>query len=138
MLKDFKDFALKGNIVDLAVAVIIGGAFALIIKSAVDDIFMPVIGAVFGGFDFTNLFIALSDNVTATTLAEAKEQGAVLAIGNFIQTTVNFVLIALILFFVIKAIASAQKAEEEAPAEDTAPSNEEVLLTEIRDALTKK
>jgi len=96
MLKEFKEFALKGNVVELAVAVIIAGAFGLIIKSAVDDVFMPIIGAMVGGLDFTNLFYPLSDKVTATTLAEAREQGAVLAWGNLIQTAVNFFFVALI------------------------------------------
>ena len=137
MLKEFKEFALKGNVVDLAVAVIIAGAFGLIIKSLVDDVFMPIVGAVFGGVDFTNKFWALSDGITATTLAEAKEQGAVIAYGNFIQTGVNFVIIAFILFMVVRGINSMQKKEEEAAAEDPKPSAED-LLTEIRDALKKK
>jgi len=137
MLKEFKDFALKGNVVELAVAVIIAAAFGLIIKSAVDDVFMPLIGAMVGGLDFTNLFHPLSDAVTATTLAEAREQGAVLAWGNLVQTAVNFFFVALILFFVVKGINSLKKAEETTEEGEPKPTSED-LLTEIRDALQKK
>jgi len=140
MLKEFREFIMKGNVVDLAVAVIIGGAFSLIVKSLVDDIIMPIVGAVFGGMDFSNMFIALSDKVTATTLAEAKKQGAVLAYGNFITVTVNFIIIAFVIFLIVKALNKAQEMrkkeeEEEAPAE---PPRQEVLLEEIRDLLAKK
>ena len=141
MLAEFKKFIMKGNVVDLAVAVIIGGAFSLIVKSLVDDIIMPVVGAVFGGMDFSNMFIALSDKVTATTLAEAKKQGAVLAYGNFITVTVNFIIIAFVIFLIVKALNKAQEMrkkeeeEKEAPAE---PPRQEVLLEEIRDLLAKK
>ncbi len=141
MLAEFKKFIMKGNVVDLAVAVIIGGAFSLIVKSLVDDIIMPMVGAVFGGMDFSNMFIALSDKVTATTLAEAKKQGAVLAYGNFITVTVNFIIIAFVIFLIVKALNKAQEMrkkeeeEKEAPAE---PPRQEVLLEEIRDLLAKK
>ena len=137
MLKEFKDFAMKGNVVDMAVGVIIAGAFGLIVKSLVGDVLMPIVGAVFGGLDFSNYFVGLSDSVTAPVLAEAQKQGAVLAYGSFITAVVNFIIVAFILFMVIKAINSAKKAEEEAPAEPAAPPAQEVLLTEIRDILKK-
>ena len=141
MLEEFKKFIMKGNVVDLAVAVIIGGAFGLIVKSLVNDIIMPIVGAIFGGVDFSNLFIALSSKVTAPTLEAAKKQGAVLAYGNFITVTVNFLIIAFVIFLIVKALNKAQemrKKEEEAPAEPPAPPREEVLLEEIRDLLAKK
>lgn len=137
MLKEFKEFAMKGNVVDMAVGVIIAGAFGLIIKSLVGDILMPVVGAIFGGLDFSNMFIGLSNAVTETSLAAAQKQGAVLAYGSFITTVVNFIIVAFILFMVIKAMNNAKKKEEEAPAEAPAPPAEEVLLTEIRDLLKK-
>lgn len=137
MLKEFKEFAMKGNVVDMAVGVIIAGAFGLIIKSLVGDVLMPIVGAIFGGLDFSNMFIGLSDKVTETTLAAAQKQGAVLAYGSFITTVVNFIIVAFILFMVIKAMNAAKKKEEEAPAEPEAPPAQEVLLTEIRDLLKK-
>lgn len=137
MLKEFKEFAMKGSVVDMAVGVIIAGAFGLIIKSLVGDILMPVVGAIFGGLDFANMFIGLSDKVTETTLAAAQKQGAVLAYGSFLTTVVNFIIVAFILFMVIRAMNSAKKKEEEAPAEPAAPPADEVLLTEIRDLLKK-
>ena len=135
MFKEFKEFALKGNVLDLAIGVIIGGAFGAIVKSAVDDVLMPIVGAIFGGLDFNNYFAGLSDAVNATTLEAAKEQGAVLAYGSFITAAINFLIIAFILFMIVRAINSMQKAEEEAaPAE---PPANEVLLGEIRDLLKK-
>ncbi len=141
MLEEFKKFIMKGNVVDLAVAVIIGGAFSLIVKSLVDDIIMPIVGAIFGGMDFSNLFIPLSSKVTATTLVEAKKQGAVLAYGNFITVTVNFLIIAFVIFLLVKALNKAQemrKKKEEEKAEPPAPPKEVVLLEEIRDLLAQK
>ncbi len=138
MLKEFKEFIMKGNVVDLAVAVIIGGAFNLIVKSLVDDIIMPIVGAITGGVDFSNLFIPLSDSVTATTLAEAKKQGAVLAYGNFITVTVNFLIVAFVIFLMVKALNSMRRKEEEKPAEPPAPPRQEVLLEEIRDLLAQQ
>ncbi|VAW02351.1 Large-conductance mechanosensitive channel [hydrothermal vent metagenome] len=137
MLKEFKEFAMKGSVVDMAVGVIIAGAFGLIVKSLVDDILMPVVGAIFGGLDFNNMFIGLTDKVTETTLAAAQKQGAVLAYGSFLTTVVNFIIVAFILFMVIKAMNNAKKKEEEAPAEPPAPPAQEVLLSEIRDLLKK-
>jgi large conductance mechanosensitive channel len=136
MLKDFRDFAMKGNVVDLAVAVIIGAAFGAIVTSLVNDIIMPVIGA-FGSLDFNNYFVPLSKNVTATNLADAKKQGAVLAYGSFITLTVNFVIVAFVLFIVIRLMNQLKRKEAVAPAEPPKPSPEVVLLTEIRDLLKK-
>jgi large conductance mechanosensitive channel len=132
MLKDFKAFALRGNVVDLAVGIIIGAAFGAIVNSLVGDIIMPIIGAITGGLDFSNYFTPLAKDVTATNLADAKKQGAVLAWGNFLTIVINFLIIAWVLFLVIRAITRLQKKEEEAP---TKPSKEVELLTEIRDAL---
>ncbi|MGI9465132.1 MAG: large conductance mechanosensitive channel protein MscL, partial [Aestuariivirgaceae bacterium] len=128
----------KGNVLDLAIGVIIGGAFGAVVKSAVDDVLMPIIGAIFGGLDFSNYFAGLASSVTATTLDAAKEQGAVLAYGSFITAAVNFLIIAFILFMVVKAINTMKRKEEEAPAEPPAPPANEVLLAEIRDLLKKK
>ena len=136
MLKDFRDFAMKGNVIDLAVGVIIGAAFGAIVNSLVGDIIMPVIGA-FGSLDFNNYFLALSKNVTATNLADAKKQGAVLAYGTFITLTVNFIIVAFVLFIVIRLMSQLKKKEAAAPAEPPKPSAEVVLLTEIRDLLKK-
>jgi len=138
MLKEFRDFAMRGNVVDLAIGVIIGAAFGRIVDSLVNDIIMPIIGAVTGGLDFSNYFVGLSHAVTATNLAEAKKQGAVLGYGNFITIAVNFIIIAFVLFLVIKAI-NTMKKQEAAPAPAApAPTKSEVLLTEIRDALVKR
>lgn len=136
MLKEFKEFAIKGNAFELAVGVIIAGAFGLIVASLVNDIIMPIIGAIFGGFDFTNLYVPLAEGVSqGLSLDDAREAGAVLAYGNFIQVTVNFLIVAFILFLVIRAMNNMKKKEEEAPAEEPAPSAEEVLLAQIRDEL---
>ncbi|SHN85543.1 large conductance mechanosensitive channel protein MscL [Bradyrhizobium erythrophlei] len=136
MLKDFRDFAMKGNVVDLAVAVIIGAAFGAIVTSLVADIIMPIVGA-FGSLDFNNYFLALSKNVTATNLADAKKQGAVLAYGSFLTLTVNFIVVAFVLFMVIRMMNQLKHKEAAAPAEPPKPSAEVVLLTEIRDLLKK-
>ena len=136
MLKKFQDFAVKGNAFDLAVGVIIGAAFGGIVTSLVGDIFMPVIGAVTGGLDFSNHFIPLSKSVTATALADARKQGAVLAWGNFITITINFLIIAWVLFMVVRGINRLVTRQEAAPPPPPAPPSKEVeLLTEIRDLL---
>jgi large conductance mechanosensitive channel len=132
MLEDFKKFALRGNVVDLAVGVIIGVAFGAIVSSLVADIIMPVIGAVAGGLDFSNYFVKLSSKVTADSLVEAKKQGAVLAYGNFLTIVLNFLIVAWVLFIVIRAMSKLQKKEDAAPPK---PSQEVELLTEIRDVL---
>jgi large conductance mechanosensitive channel len=129
---------LKGNVVDLAVAVIIGAAFGKIVESVVGDLFMPIVGAILGGLDFSNYFVGLSSKVAAVSLDEAKKQGAVLAYGSFLTIVINFTIIATILFMVVKAI-NRLKAKEAAKPEPIAPPTKEVqLLTEIRDALVKR
>ncbi len=138
MLKDFRDFAVKGNAVDLAIGVIIGAAFGKIIGSLVDDIIMPLIGLVTGGVDFSNHFLPLSAKVTASALADAKKQGAVWAWGNFIQVCFNFLIIALVLFFIVRAMSKLKKEEAAAPAPAPGPTPDQALLTEIRDLLAKR
>ncbi len=137
MLQEFKDFAMKGNVVDLAVGVIIGAAFGKIIGSLVDDIIMPIVG-MFGGADFSNYFFPLSKAVTATNLADAKKQGAVFAYGNFATAIVQFLIVAFILFIIIKAMNSMKKQQAAAPAAPAAPRDEVVLLTQIRDQLARR
>ena len=137
MLEEFKKFALKGNVVDLAVGVIIGAAFGGIVTSMVGDLIMPIIGAVTGGLDFSNYFTPLSKAVTATNLADAKKQGAVLAWGSFLTLTINFIIVAFVLFLVIRAMNTLKRNEEAKPAEPPKPSAEVELLTEIRDLLKK-
>jgi large conductance mechanosensitive channel len=137
MLEDFKKFAMRGNVVDLAVGVIIGAAFGAIVASLVADIIMPIIGAVTGGLDFSNYFLKLSPKVTADTLAEAKKQGAVLAWGSFLTIVINFLIVAWVLFMVIRGLSKLQKTEDAKPVEPSKPSPEVVLLTEIRDLLKK-
>lgn len=137
MLKEFKEFAMKGNMVDLAVGVIIGGAFGGLVNSLVNDIIMPIIGTLTGGQDFSNKFIELKGTSGATTLKAAQEAGATLAYGNFITLLINFVLIALVLFMIIKAMNAAKKAEPAPAPAPAAPAPQEVLLGEIRDLLAK-
>jgi large conductance mechanosensitive channel len=135
MLKEFKEFAMKGNVVDLAVGVIIGAAFGAIVNSLVGDVIMPMIGAITGGLDFSNYFTPLAKSVTANNLADAKKQGAVLAWGNFLTLTLNFLIIAFVLFVVIRIINQLKRKEENAPAPKL--TKQEELLTEIRDLLKK-
>ena len=130
LVDEFKAFVMRGNVVDMAVGVIIGGAFGKIVTSLVNDIFMPIIGMVLGNVDFTSLEIKLGEPV------EGAEQAAI-RYGAFIQEIVNFLIIALCIFMVIKVINKLQKKKEEAPAAAPEPTKEEVLLTEIRDALNK-
>ena len=137
MLEEFKKFAMRGNVVDLAIGVIIGAAFGKIVESLVGDLIMPIFGAI-GGLDFSNYFIRLSGNVTADSLVEAKKQGAVLAYGNFIAVAINFIIIAFALFLVIKLINRVRRQEEKAPSAPPPPSREESLLMDIRDLLAKK
>jgi len=136
-VKEFRDFAVKGNMVDLAIGVIIGAAFGAIVSSLVDDVFMPIIGLIIGGVDFSNLFIVLSnpEGVVVRSVAEAEAAGvSTLNIGLFINAVVKFLIVAFVLFLVVKGINSMKRkaAEDPAPA---APTKEEVLLTEIRDAI---
>ena len=135
MLKEFREFALRGNVVDLAVGVIIGAAFGKIVESVVGDLFMPMIGAFTGGLDFSNYFVPLSDRVTAPALAEAKKQGAVLAWGNFLTIVLNFLIVAWVMFFVARLMNRLKRLETAEPAAAPPPSRQEVLLTEIRDLL---
>lgn len=140
MLKEFKEFALKGNFVDMAVGIVIGAAFSTIVKSFVDDIIMPVVGVLTGGVDFSNMFAVIKggEGMTFATLDAAKEAGAVtINYGLFINAMVTFVIVAFALFMVIKGMNAAKKAEEEAPAAPAEPSDEAKLLAEIRDALAK-
>lgn len=137
MLKEFREFAVKGNVVDLAIGIVIGAAFSSIVQSLVGDVIMPIVGAVTGGLDFSNYFLALSKNVTAGSLADAKKQGAVLAWGSFLTITINFLIVAWALFLVVKGINRLKQKEAEKPAEKPVP-REVVLLQEIRDLLAKK
>jgi large conductance mechanosensitive channel len=136
MLKEFRDFAMKGNVVDLAIGVIIGAAFSKIVSSLVEDIIMPIIG-IFGKADFSNYFFPLSSAVTATNLADAKKQGGVFAYGNFVTNVISFLIVAAVLFMVIKGINAMKKQEAAAPAAPPKPSDEVVLLTQIRDSLKR-
>lgn len=135
-MSEFREFAVKGNVIDLAVGVIIGGAFGKIIDSLVNDIIMPVVSKLFGGLDFSNYFIPLAGQ-TASTLAEAKQGGAVLAYGNFITVALNFVLLAFVIFLMIKQINRLKRREPPAATAPAAPPEEVVLLREIRDSLKK-
>lgn len=137
MLKEFKEFALKGNMVDLAIGVIIGGAFGKLVDSIVNDILMPIIGLLTGGVDFSNMYIQLA-GAPAATLAAARAAGATLAYGNFITLVINFLIIAWVLFMVVKAMNRLKKKEPVAPEAPAAPTKEEALLTDIRDLLAKR
>jgi large conductance mechanosensitive channel len=134
---EFKEFALKGNVMDLAVGVIIGGAFGKIVDSLVGDLIMPVVGKVLGGLDFNNYFIALSGQ-TASTLVEAKKAGAVFAYGSFITILINFVILAFIIFLMVKQMNRLKREAPAAPpVPPAAPAEDIVLLREIRDSLKK-
>jgi large conductance mechanosensitive channel len=135
MLEEFKKFALRGNVVDLAIGVIIGAAFGAIVNSLVQDILSPIIGAITGGLDFSNYFIRLSSKVTADTLVEAKRQGAVLAWGSFVTVVINFIIIAWVLFLVVKLMNRMMLSEA---AKASALTKQEQLLTEIRDLLKRE
>jgi large conductance mechanosensitive channel protein len=136
MLEEFKKFAMRGNVADLAVGVIIGAAFGAIVSSMVGDLIMPIIGAVTGGLDFSNYYLPLSSAVkTGQPLADAKKAGAVLAYGNFITAALNFLIIAFVLFIVIQGMNRLKKKEDEQPAVPPAPTTTEKLLSEIRDLL---
>ncbi len=136
-LKQFRDFALKGNVIDLAFAVIIGAAFGKIVDSLVKDIIMPIVGMV-GSADFSNYFLPLSHNVTATNLADAQKQGPVLAWGSFLTYLVNFLIVAAALFIIFRLIKALRDRMAREPAPVVAPSREEVLLAEIRDLLAQR
>jgi large conductance mechanosensitive channel len=137
MLQQFKEFALKGNVVDLAIGVVIGAAFGKIVDSMVGDLLMPIIGWITGGLDFSNYFLALGKNVTAIAYEEAKKQGAVIGFGQFITIAVNFIIIAWVLFMVVKAMNTLKRSEA-AAAPPPAPAADVVLLGEIRDLLASQ
>ena len=137
-IKEFKEFAMKGNVMDMAVGVIIGGAFGKIVTSLVGDVLMPLISLATGGIDFTNLFVNLSDDVKYKTLAEAQEAGAsVFAYGQFVQNIIDFLIIAFCIFLMIKGVNKLKKEKPAEPAAPAGPTQEE-LLAEIRDILKKK
>ena len=138
MMSEFKEFALKGNVMDLAVGVIIGGAFGKIVDSVVGDLIMPVVSRLVGGLDFSNYFLPLAGQ-TAATLAEAKKAGAVFAYGSFITVALNFVLLAFIIFLMVKQMNRLKREAPPAPPAPPPPTPEDVLLLrEIRDALSRK
>ncbi len=137
-IKEFKEFATKGNVMDLAVGVIIGGAFGKIVSSMVDDIIMPLIGTVFSA-DFSNLYIPLSDKITqGLSLAEAKKLGPVFAWGNFVTNLINFIILAFVIFLMVKGMNNLKRKQEEVPAAPPEPSGTDKLLGEIRDLLAKR
>jgi large conductance mechanosensitive channel len=137
MLEEFKKFAMRGNVIDLAVGVIIGAAFGAIVTSLVGDVIMPIIGAITGGLDFSNYYTALSSKVqSGLSYADAKKQGAVLGWGQFLTIALNFLIIAWVLFMAIRGINKLKKEEPAPPP--PGPSPEAKLLTEIRDLLAKR
>jgi large conductance mechanosensitive channel len=136
-VSEFKEFAVKGNVMDLAVGVIIGGAFGKIVDSIVNDLIMPVVSKVFGGLDFSNYYVGLAGQAAGQTLADAKKAGAVFAYGNFITVALNFLILAFIIFLMIKQMNRLKKADAPAPAAP-APTPEDItLLREIRDSLKR-
>ena len=137
MLQEFKKFVMRGNVMDLAVGVIIGASFGAIVKSLTDDIIMPVVGAIFGGVDFSNFFLPLSGAVTATTLDAAREQGAVFAYGSFVTAIINFLILAWIIFLMVRFVNRMMAEPEPAPAAPPPPTKDQELLSEIRDLLAK-
>lgn len=139
MMQEFKEFAMKGNVVDLAVGVIVGAAFSKIVDSLVQDIIMPPIGKLIGGLDFGNYYLPLNGQSAALSLAEAKKLGAVLAYGNFLTILLNFVILAFIIFQMVRILQKARRKDVPATLAEPAPPAEDVLLLrEIRDALKKK
>ena len=131
MMQEFKTFAMRGNVVDMAVGIIIGGAFGKIVSSLVADVIMPPIGVIIGGVNFSNLSITIKKAV-------GESAAVTIGYGKFIQSVFDFLIIAFAIFLMVKVMNSLMKKEEEAPAQPPAPSNEEVLLTEIRDALRQR
>ncbi|MGB6093443.1 MAG: large conductance mechanosensitive channel protein MscL [Moheibacter sp.] len=145
MIKEFKEFAVKGNAFDMAVGVIIGGAFGTIVTSIIDDLVMPIVAAIVGKPDFSSIFFAMGEGASnipsGATLEAAREaapNAAIFAYGNFITVAINFILLALVVFLLVKALNNMKRKQAEAPEALPAPSNEEVLLTEIRDLLKQK
>jgi large conductance mechanosensitive channel len=138
MLQEFKEFALRGNVVDMAVGIIIGAAFSTIVRSLVDDIIMPPIGVVTGGVDFSNMFIALNREHYPSLAAARQAGAATINFGLFINNVISFTIVAFVLFMAIKAMNQLRRKQEEDPASEPPPSREVELLTEIRDALVKR
>jgi large conductance mechanosensitive channel len=137
VLKEFREFALKGNMVDLAIGVIIGAAFGGLVQSVVNDILMPIIGLATGGIDFSQMYAQLS-GAPAATLDEARKSGATIAYGHFITLAINFLIVAWVLFMVVKMMNRLKRQPQPAPAVPLPPTKEEVLLGEIRDLLAKR
>ena len=137
MVQEFKEFAVKGNAIDLAVGVIIGAAFGKIVDSIVGDLIMPIVGRIFGGLDFSNYYVPLAGQAANLTLEEAKKAGAVFAYGNFITILVNFIILAFIIFMMVKQINRLKKEEAAAPAAPEEPAEQVQLLREIRDSLKR-
>jgi len=137
VMTEFKEFAVKGNVIDLAVGVIIGGAFGKIVDSMVADVIMPLVSKIFGGLDFSNYYVALSGQPAGLALAEAKKAGAVFAYGNFITVAINFVILAFIIFMMVKQINRLKRSEAAPEPAPAAEPEDIVLLREIRDALKK-
>ncbi|CCF17868.1 Large-conductance mechanosensitive channel [Pseudorhizobium banfieldiae] len=137
VVSEFRSFIAKGNVIDLAVGIIIGGAFTGIVNSLVNDIIMPLVGAIIGGIDFSDYFIPLSSAVTAPTLAAAREQGAVFAYGSFVTVILNFLILAWIIFLMVRVVNRIRLAEEKKPVEEAPapPPADVLLLAEIRDLL---
>ncbi|MET3121681.1 large conductance mechanosensitive channel [Oxalobacteraceae bacterium GrIS 2.11] len=137
MMQEFKTFITRGNVVDLAVGVIVGAAFSKIVDSLVQDVIMPLIGKVIGGLDFTNYYLPLNGQESHLTLVEAKKLGAVLAYGNFFTIVLNFIILAFIIFQMVRLVNIARKKEEAAPAEPAPTPEDVLLLREIRDNLKR-
>lgn len=137
MMQEFKEFAVKGNAIDLAIGVIVGAAFGKIVDSIVSDLIMPLVGKATGGLDFSNYYFALAGQAAGLTLEEAKKGGAVFAYGNFITILVNFIILAFIIFMMVKQINRLKKEAPAAPAEPAPTPEDVVLLREIRDSLKK-
>jgi large conductance mechanosensitive channel len=137
VIKEFREFAIKGNVIDLAVGVIIGGAFGKIVDSIVGDVIMPVVSRVCGGLDFSNYYLPLNGQAAGLTLVEAKKAGAVLAYGNFLTIALNFIILAFIIFLMVKQINKLKKAEPPPPPPPPPTTEDILLLREIRDALKK-
>jgi large conductance mechanosensitive channel len=137
VLKEFREFALRGNVVDLAIGFIIGAAFSGLVQSVVNDLIMPIVGLITGGIDFSQMYVQLS-GTPAATLEQAREAGATLAYGNFITLLINFLIVAWVLFLIVKAMNRMKRQPPPAPATPPPPTREEVLLGEIRDLLARK
>lgn len=137
MLKEFKEFALRGNMVDLAIGVIIGGAFGGLVNSVVADIMMPIIGVITGGIDFTNLYVQLAGEPVTNDLEGARKAGATLAYGNFVTLVINFMIVAFVLFLVVKVMNRLKRKQVEEPKVEAVPADV-ALLTEIRDLLARR